>query len=541
MNISVPAWYGSISTIMHYVIGSGPAGTACAMALLARGASVTMLDAGLELEADKAETIRQIAGKKPGQWTAQDRAAIRGEMPAGAKGIPLKLLFGSDFPYRETTELIPWRTRGADLLPTLALGGFSNVWGAAMLPHRDKDISDWPINHEDLSLHYQAVTEFTSLAAGNDDLKDWFPTHCREPQFLRLSSQAEILLKNLEASRAPLRDRGWRFGRARVAVRGQDGPCAPGCIYCRECMSGCPYGCIYNSADTVREMQANPRFSYQRNVIVTRLREEKDRVIITGFERKTRKPLSFNADRAYLAAGVIPTAQILLRSQSVYDRPVLLRDSQYFLVPLLLAKRVRNVQQEQLYTLSQLFIELDRPHLSAHTVHLHLYTHSDIIGEAVRKTLGPLKMLAPQLEDRMVIVQGYIHSAESSSIAMTLRRNGEQDFLELEARKNPATRRTVKRVMNELLKNVLRLGGAVLPPMLQMAEPGRGFHNGASFPMRKEPAELETDMLGRPRGWSRLHVVDASALPSVPATTITFSVMANAHRIGWHTPSLDSL
>jgi hypothetical protein len=26
--------------------------------------------------------------------------------------------------------------------------------------------------------------------------------------------------------------------------------------------------------------------------------------------------------------------------------------------------------------------------------------------------------------------------------------------------------------------------------------------------------------------------VDASALPSVPATTITFSVMANAHRIG---------
>jgi choline dehydrogenase-like flavoprotein len=172
---------------------------------------------------------------------------------------------------------------------------------------------------------------------------------------------------------------------------------------------------------------------------------------------------------------------------------------------------------------------------------LQLYTHSDIIGEAVRKTLGPLKMLAPQLEERMVIVQGYIHSDESSSIAMTLRRNGGQDCLDLEARKNPATRRTVKRVMNELLRNVLRLGGAALPPMLQMAAPGRGFHNGASFPMRKEPTELETDMLGRPRGWSRLHVVDASALPSIPATTITFSVMANAHRIGWHASTMDSL
>jgi len=511
------------------------------MALLARGASVTMLDAGLELEKDKADAVRRIAGKKPERWTPQDLAAIHGEMHAGAKGIPLKRLFGSDFPYRETAELIPWQSHGADLQPSLALGGLSNVWGAAMLPHRDRDIRDWPITHEDLAPHYQAVTEFTSLAAGNDDLKEWFPTHCREPQVLRLSGQAEILLKNLEAHREPLRNRGWRFGRARVAVRAQDGPRGAGCIYCRECMSGCPYGCIYNSADTVREMQANPRFHYQRDVIVTKLQEEKDQIVISGFERKTRKPLTFNAGRAYLAAGVIPTAQILLRSQSVYDRPVLLRDSQYFLFPLLLARRKRHVQAEQLYTLSQLFIELDQPQLSAHTVHLQLYTYSDIIGEAVRKTLGPLKVLAPQLEDRMVIVQGYIHSAESSSIAMTLRRNGEKDFLELAARKNPATRPTVKRVVNELLKNVLRLGGAVLPPMLQMAEPGRGFHNGASFPMRKDPAELETDILGRPRGWSRLHVVDASSLPSVPATTITFSVMANAHRIGWQTSTSESL
>jgi hypothetical protein len=33
--------------------------------------------------------------------------------------------------------------------------------------------------------------------------------------------------------------------------------------------------------------------------------------------------------------------------------------------------------------------------------------------------------------------------------------------------------------------------------------------------------------------------VDATVLPSVPATTITFSVMANAHRIGWESAALD--
>ena len=71
--------------------------------------------------------------------------------------------------------------------------------------------------------------------------------------------------------------------------------------------------------------------------------------------------------------------------------------------------------------------------------------------------------------------------------------------------------------------------------MLQLAEPGRGFHCGGSLPMRAVPGNFESDTLGRPQGWSRVHAVDASVLPAVPATTITFSVMANAHRIGWET------
>jgi len=68
-----------------------------------------------------------------------------------------------------------------------------------------------------------------------------------------------------------------------------------------------------------------------------------------------------------------------------------------------------------------------------------------------------------------------------------------------------------------------------------MAEPGRGYHCGGSIPMRENPKPFESDRLGRPHGWSRIHAVDATVLPSVPATTITFSVMANAHRIGWET------
>ncbi len=303
-------------------------------------------------------------------------------------------------------------------------------------------------------------------------------------------------------------------------------------------MTGCVYGCIYNSADTVRELRAEKNFSYQRDVIVTKLRENSDKVFIEGFHRETRAPLTFEADRVYLAAGVIPTAQILLRSQNAYDQPLPLRDSQYFLFPLLLARRTRDVQTEALYTLSQLFIELNNPQISRRSVHLQIYTYSDIIGHAIRQSLGPLKMFAHQFEERMVIVQGYLHSDESSRMEMELKRDGEKDFLQLDVKLNPQTRGTVKKVLRELLRQSRSLGGIVVPPMLQLAEPGRGFHSGGSLPMRPSPGKFESDLVGRPHGWSRVHAVDASVLPSIPATTITFSVMANAHRIGWETAAL---
>jgi choline dehydrogenase-like flavoprotein len=71
-----------------------------------------------------------------------------------------------------------------------------------------------------------------------------------------------------------------------------------------------------------------------------------------------------------------------------------------------------------------------------------------------------------------------------------------------------------------------------VPPAIRPGEPGRGFHTGGTFPMRRNPDAFQADLLGRPTGFSRVHLVDSSVFPSLPATTITLSVMANAHRIG---------
>jgi len=64
-----------------------------------------------------------------------------------------------------------------------------------------------------------------------------------------------------------------------------------------------------------------------------------------------------------------------------------------------------------------------------------------------------------------------------------------------------------------------------------MGEPGEGNHVGGLFPMRRSPAQFETDTLGRLPGLARVHLVDGSILPALAATTFTYTTMANAHRI----------
>jgi choline dehydrogenase-like flavoprotein len=114
---------------------------------------------------------------------------------------------------------------------------------------------------------------------------------------------------------------------------------------------------------------------------------------------------------------------------------------------------------------------------------------------------------------------------------MTLKHGEYGDRLEARGVVNPDTRRRIAAVIKKLSSLARATGAMPLSPMMEVSHPGRGFHHGGSFPMSASPGEFETDLLGRPFGWKLIHVVDATVLPSIPATTITYPVMANAHRI----------
>jgi choline dehydrogenase-like flavoprotein len=494
-----------------------------------------MVDGGQRLEADRAQFAATLAGLPPEAWSADQRRSLAAGTQAKGKGIPQKLLFGSDFPYRGGDWENGVSINDTGLQASLAVGGLSTVWGAAMLPYPDHDLDGWPLRLEQLAPHYKAVLERVPLSAVDDDLGEMLPLHADAPVSVRPSRQASLMRETMMRHRSALRERGVIFGQARVGIKAAAHGTGDGCVYCGMCMQGCPYGHIYSAEHTLAELRRDPGFSYRADTVVGSVQEQGSRVVVRGHDRVTREPVEIGADRVFLAAGVIPTTGILLRSIGAHGRVVTAKDSQHFMLPLVLLRDAGDVREERLHALSQLFIEILDASISPYTVHLQVYSFSNIVANAVRDKLGrlagPLDFLARKAEARLLVVQGFLHSADSGSIAMALRGSAGSDALELTALPGERTKAVLRRVMRKLLGNSLRLGAVPLPMLLKVSPIGRSFHAGGTFPMRERPEGLEADLLGRPVGFERVSAVDATVLPTIPATTITLTVMANAHRI----------
>ena len=76
----------------HCVIGSGPAGVAAASALLARGMNILMLDAGIELEPDRAKIVAALAKTKLSDWPPARGPAVSSFCIADGMGRMRRIL-----------------------------------------------------------------------------------------------------------------------------------------------------------------------------------------------------------------------------------------------------------------------------------------------------------------------------------------------------------------------------------------------------------------------------------------------------------------
>jgi choline dehydrogenase-like flavoprotein len=71
-----------------------------------------------------------------------------------------------------------------------------------------------------------------------------------------------------------------------------------------------------------------------------------------------------------------------------------------------------------------------------------------------------------------------------------------------------------------------------MPGGFKIGHPGDDIHYAGTLPMKKNPRKYETTLEGEVAGLPGIFVVDGSVLNSLPLKSHTYTIMANANRIG---------
>ncbi len=518
------------------IIGSGPAAAGAAIALSRHtDLQITVLDLGLRLEPEQRRVVDALAGEAPPDW---DDAAIRtiSAQPVGAGrgSLPQKRSYGSDFPFRDIGQLagvIAGDGANASIV-SAAYGGFSSVWGAQIMPFAASVLDEWPVLSSELAPHYRAILDQIPFAAEEDDLAALFPLLGHPTPLPEASHRTNRVLAAYRRHRRRLNRSGVTLGKARLAL-----DAAP-CVRVGLCMTGCPYSLIYSAAHTFDRMRRAGRITYRPGLLALEVAEEAESANVTARELSTGELHRFEAERLYVACGAVGTTRLVLSSLGLFERDVPMVESQQFTLPMLSARPTPDPRAEAQFTLNQFNMTVATDDRGFDLSLLHFYTYNPAFSDALPRVLrNPLASPArSQLLRRVSVALGYLPSWRSPHLRLRAHRPASGDRLpeiDISGSEWPSEGRAMLR---SVVRKVLRAGPLLdlypIVPMLSTAAPGKSYHFGGSFPHAAgDQSIFGSDRLGRVGAWRRIHLVDASVFPSVPATTFTLTVMANAHRI----------
>jgi ferredoxin len=335
------------------------------------------------------------------------------------------------------------------------------------------------------------------------------------------------VLDRYRRRREEIRAKGIVVGKARLAFAGDR------CVRCGMCMTGCPYSLIYSASHTVDRFVKDGRVKHVSRVLVTGFDQPAGSTpSVRGIDLTTGRAMRIDADRVFVGAGGLGSTRIALNSLSAPPNPVGLQESVQFLIPFISRRTAGDPRGQQDFTLNQFNLLLKYDEEAYTTSQVHCYPYNPAVAQALPGWLP--QSFSGAVLGRVTAALGYLPSWRSPRMQ-----------LELRARHQGALPDVSVRVVSDrrpaMLRSVLRRLSAVGPkldlvpivPMVRMSGPGKSYHFGSTFPHGSG-----SDLLGRVGGFRNIHLIDGSVLPSVPSTTFTFTVMANAHRIATESRSV---
>jgi hypothetical protein len=279
--------------------------------------------------------------------------------------------------------------------------------------------------------------------------------------------------------------------------------------------------------------------------LVLKVVEEDDRGVVVAKELATGQTQRFEADRVYVACGAMGTTRLVASSLNLFGRELSMLESQQFVLPMLSVRATPDPRRELDFTLNQFNMVIALDESSSDISQLHFYTFNPAFITALPALLRARSAERGQLEllRRLTVALGYLPSWRSPRLLVRVQpASNAMDVPDLHVSRDTAPggrNQGLLTVLSRLVRSARLLDLYPVLPMLRLAAGGKSYHVGGSFPHATDrSAVFGSDRLGRVGSWKRVHLVDASVFPDVPATTFTLTIMANAHRIASETLEL---
>jgi choline dehydrogenase-like flavoprotein len=510
------------------IAGSGPAGTSAAWPLVRAGLSVLMVDA--DNQPLPQSPLARIAEWRfsPSRWRdilGEDLGALAISGDFSPKFFtPLgRAVIGAGI-----ASLPPVRAHNLIVSRSATPGGLSSIWGAFCAAFDASDMVGFLIGPAELASAYSAVAERIGINGADDDLGSFHGTHALLPP-LPLADAARRLLNRYQVAGA-IPD--FRLGRSRNAVLTLDRELRKGCIQCGMCLLGCAHGSIYDSRQDIIELRKFPNFRYQSGAPVRRLVSLGDngQTVALAIEGK---PVIARAKVLFLATGAINSAALALDYFKLFDVKTRLLNNPVagmaFITPGLVGKDF----PESTFGLGQLSYRLSLPNndyamgliYGADTIPL------DIFARRMPFSRPAALRLSAALMPAMLLATCYLPGAYSANSFSLRRLDGNSAEVVLTGGMSPEVKRLFRYAWQKLGRIFGRLGAYPVPLSLTISPPGSDAHLAGTIPMAGT-GPLSCSASCELKDAQGVFVVDGAWLPHLPAKHLTFTLMANAHRVG---------
>jgi hypothetical protein len=385
--------------------------------------------------------------------------------------------------------------------------------------------------------HYNVIKDRIGISGDQDDLHTFFGD-CRPLMpSVRIDTNAEVIRAKYLRKREKFNSSGFYLGRTWLAVctelyRGR----GPHQYHDME-FWGDTDRSVYRPRWTLEELQRYPNFSYHSRRFVLSFSENgKHGVEVVTSLVDSDEIERYRASAVVLAGGTLGTTRLILRSLKKFGHPVPIVCNPYTYFTVLNLGMLGRKPRDRRSGLAQLTAIYCPPSHPNRTVYANFFSYRQLLTFRLlnevplpyREGLRALRGLIPLLG-----IWGVHHEdrpTPNKYCVLEKRGNNGEDYLKIQYEVEDGEARNQACHEKAFLRFFRKMGCW----SIKQVHPGHGssIHYGGTFPMGNTNQELTCDSNGRLIGTQSVYLADGSVFPYLPAKGLTFTIMANANRVG---------